>query len=307
MRISQAGANSTSTAWSGSWQQRAKSGLPAAFFAPFFTALRAGLAEPPAQPPPLVQSSLNMMLSEKAGILFFADKPEFVNQVRAAAKPGETDFAVLSPEAFKQMLASDFTGRLLLALAAAAVAVVLIVALFMRSLRLTILALAPVVTTAIVLGGFLAVTGIPLNLIIAMAGIILTGLSIDYGIYAVQAFQDGPGSSIPFAMGMSAATTVFATAALLFSKHPILFHIGLTLTVGITIAYLTGRLVVPALLRLHRKTVILLTFGLSAAIVLSGCRSFQTAATPELTNNSGRNWRSGGAESTASQIQAKVT
>lgn len=263
----------------------AKSGLPAAFFAPFFTALRAGLAEPPAQPPPLVQSSLDMMLSEKAGILFFADKPEFINQVRAAAKPGETDFAVVSPEAFKQMLASDFTGRLLLALAAASIAVVLIVALFMRSLRLTVLALAPVVTTAIVLGGFLAVTGIPLNLIIAMAGIILTGLSIDYGIYAVQAFQDGPSSSIPFAMGMSAATTVFATAALLFSKHPILFHIGLTLTVGITVAYLTGYLVVPALLRLRipKNRIVLLTFGLSAAIVLSGCRSFQTAATPELT------------------------
>ncbi|HOG50445.1 MAG TPA: hypothetical protein PKY10_07645, partial [Lentisphaeria bacterium] len=263
----------------------AKRGLPAAFFAPFFTAIRDGLAEPPTQPPPLVQASLNMMLSEQAGILFFADKPELVNQVRAAAKPGETDFAVVSPEAFKQMLASDFTGRLLLALAAAGVAVVLIVALFMRSLPLTVLALAPVITTAIVLGGFLAATGIPLNLIVAMAGIILTGLSIDYGIYAVQAFQDGPSSSIPFAMSMSAATTVFATAALLFSKHPILFHIGLTLTVGITVAYLTGRLVVPALLRLPKpkNRLILLTFGLSAAIVLSGCRNFQATATPELT------------------------
>ena len=261
------------------------SGLPTAFFAPFFTAVRAGLAQPPAQPPALVQSSLNLMLSEQAGTMFFADAPELVNRVRAAARPGETDYAIVSPEAFKQMLAGDFTGRLFRALAAAGAAVVLIVALFLRSLRLTALALAPVVTTALVLGGFLAVTGIPLNLIIALAGIILTGLTIDYGIFAVHASLEGPGSGIPAAMGMSAATTVFATAALLFSKHPILFHIGLALTIGITTAYLTGLLVVPALFRLgkHQNRVLLLTFALSAAILLSGCRSFQTAANPELT------------------------
>ncbi len=288
----------------------ASSGLPAAFFSPFFTAIRTGLAQPPAHPPALVQSALNLMLSKQAGTLFFADEPELVNRVRTAARPAETDYAVVSPEAFKQMLASDFTGRLLRALAAAGVAVVLIVALFLRSLRLTVLALAPVVTTALVLGGFLAVTGIPLNLIIALAGIILTGLTIDYGIFAVQASQDGPGSGIPAAMGMSAATTVFATAALLFSKHPILFHIGLALTVGITVAYLTGLLVVPALLRLGKpqNRVPLLTFGLSAAILLSGCCSFQAAATPELTERLRQEltlWRQQAPRQ--ARFQAKVT
>ena len=256
-------------------------GLPASFYNPFFAAIRHGLDSPPAQPPPLIAAALGLMLSEQAGTLFFADAPGPISQVRAAARPNEAGFAIVSPEAFRQMLADDFAGRLLRALAAAGVAVILLVTLFLRSRRLTVLALLPVVTTAVALAGFLAWTGIPLNLIIALAGVILTGLTIDYGIFAVHAFREGSGSTIPAAMAMSAATTLFATAALLFSKHPILFHVGLTLTVGITTAALTGLFVVPALGRLgqSQNRGRLLTSGLIAAILLTGCRSL--TPTPE--------------------------
>jgi predicted RND superfamily exporter protein len=46
---------------------------------------------------------------------------------------------------------------------------------------------------------------------------------------------------------VSALTTVIGTAALLLAWHPVLFSMGLTLTIGILAGYVTAMWVVPAL------------------------------------------------------------
>lgn len=125
-----------------------------------------------------------------AAVLFFPDEPELVRAVRAAAA-GEPECAVVSPGAFEQMLADDFGGRFLKVLAAAAAGVLALAAFFFRSAALTFLAAVPAVTAMAVLGAVFALCGTALNLIVCFTGIMLAGLTIDYGIFAVYAAKGG--------------------------------------------------------------------------------------------------------------------
>lgn len=206
-----------------------------------------------------------------AAVLFFPDEPELVRAVRAAAA-GEPECAVVSPGAFEQMLADDFGGRFLKVLAAAAAGVLALAAFFFRSAALTFLAAVPAVTAMAVLGAVFALCGTALNLIVCFTGIMLAGLTIDYGIFAVYAAKEGRGSTLPAAMGISAATTVFGAAALLFSSHPVLFHTGFALVVGVSVACAAGLLVVPALWTLFKRRG-WVAGALLAAVLLAGCRS----------------------------------
>ena len=252
-----------------------KRGLPAGFFAPFFAGVRQGVAEPGTEPPALVRAVRDRMVRANGGgyaaVLFFPDEPELVRAVRAAAA-GEPECAVVSPGAFEQMLADDFGGRFLKVLAAAAAGVLALAAFFFRSAALTFLAAVPAVTAMAVLGAVFALCGTALNLIVCFTGIMLAGLTIDYGIFAVYAAKEGRGSTLPAAMGISAATTVFGAAALLFSSHPVLFHTGFALVVGVSVACAAGLLVVPALWTLFKRRG-WVAGALLAAVLLAGCRS----------------------------------
>lgn len=250
-------------------------GMPADFFSPFFRGIRQGLAEPGENPPALIQMVLNRMVRANgdgyAAVLLFEDEPELVRAVRAdtAGRPG---CAVVSFDAFEQMLADNFGARFLKVLMAAAVGVLVLTALFFRSAALTFLAAVPTVTAATVLGAVFALGGMALNLIVCFAGIMLSGLTIDYGIFAVYAAKHGRGSSLPLAMEISAATTVFGAAALLFSSHPVLFYTGFALVVGVFVACVTGLLVVPALWTLFRRRG-WVAGALLAVLLLAGCRN----------------------------------
>ena len=252
-----------------------KRGLPAGFFAPFFAGVRQGVAEAGTEPPALVRAVRDRMVRANGGgyaaVLFFPDEPELVRAVRAAAV-GEPECAVVSPGAFEQMLADDFGGRFLKVLAAAAAGVLALAAFFFRSAALTFLAAVPAVTAMAVLGAVFALCGTALNLIVCFTGIMLAGLTIDYGIFAVYAAKEGRGSTLPAAMGISAATTVFGAAALLFSSHPVLFHTGFALVVGVSVACAAGLLVVPALWTLFKRRG-WVAGALLAAVLLAGCRS----------------------------------
>ena len=252
-----------------------KRGLPAGFFAPFFAGVRQGVAEPGTEPPALVRAVRDRMVRANGGgyaaVLFFPDEPELVRAVRAAAA-GEPECAVVSPGAFEQMLADDFGGRFLKVLAAAAAGVLALAAFFFRSAALTFLAAVPAVTAMAVLGAVFALCGTALNLIVCFTGIMLAGLTIDYGIFAVYAAKEGRSSTLPAAMGISAATTVFGAAALLFSSHPVLFHTGFALVVGVSVACAAGLLVVPALWTLFKRRG-WVAGALLAAVLLAGCRS----------------------------------
>jgi predicted RND superfamily exporter protein len=55
------------------------------------------------------------------------------------------------------------------------------------------------------------------------------------------------------AVWVSALTTIVGAFSLLFARHPVLFSIGLTLTMGLTAGCLAAQFIVPALYRMYVK------------------------------------------------------
>lgn len=96
----------------------------------------------------------------------------------------------------------------------------------------------------------MALLGLPLNTSNLIAGIIVLGLCIDYGICMVYARWRGMSRDVFRAVTLSATTTVLGAAALLLARHPAFFSIGVTLVAGVAAGYLAAALLLPALLTL---------------------------------------------------------
>ena len=88
-----------------------------------------------------------------------------------------------------------------------------------------------------VLGG---ATGFRATPAAAFALVLLTGLAVDYGIYAVCRRNDPDMPEVRTPVVLSAVTTVAGAGALLVSKHPALFGTGAVLAPGIAAACVCG-------------------------------------------------------------------
>ncbi len=143
-------------------------------------------------------------------------------------------------------------------LVAALVLVAIMLGVTYRRLRPTLVALVPLLLTVVALLGFIAASGIQLNLITAVASSIVIGVGIDYAIHFVAAIDiaraDGPGyvlrairragrPIVANAVGIALALT-----ALLISPLRPHHHISGIMWVSMTVAALGALLVIPALL-----------------------------------------------------------
>jgi len=138
------------------------------------------------------------------------------------------------------------------------VLVAVMLALAYRKLRQTLVALAPVALTVLTMLGFIAVSGIQLNLLTAVISGIVIGVGIDYSIHYVAAIdnarRDGPGYVLraidragrPIAAnGLGIAV---ALSALWLSPLKIHSQVSMIMWVAMITAALTAIVVVPALL-----------------------------------------------------------
>lgn len=143
-----------------------------------------------------------------------------------------------------------------LAVAFALVTVLLAVAY--RRVRETLVSLLPIALTVAVLLGFLAVSGINLNLLTAVLSSIVIGVGIDYAIHLVAAIDlersAGPGYAVrgvraagrPIvanALGIAVGMTALWLSPL--AIHP---QISMVMWVSMTVAAATALLVIPAFL-----------------------------------------------------------
>jgi uncharacterized protein len=127
-----------------------------------------------------------------------------------------------------------------------------------RRLRPTLVALLPLILTIVALLGFIAASGIQLNLITAVASSIVIGVGIDYAVHFVAAIDHarpgGPGyvmrgidragrPIVANALGIAIALT-----ALLLSPLRPHHHISGIMWVSMTVAALGALLVIPLLL-----------------------------------------------------------
>ena len=266
--------------------QKAK--LPPAFFDGFFKSINqtiaTGLKTPP---PPLIQMIHKHLIRDypdsTTAIMFL---PKFVDNhlqifVDKILPILPKNAALLSSDVFRLAVAIDTGPRFTKTVIIIIPLLIFCLLCAFRSPMQILLILLPG-STAILWGlGLAAACGFKLNLVNLFSIVMLTGLVIDYGIFALHHARQ-PSSSIPTAMLLSALTTILTTGALLASKHPVMFSTGLVLSFGILLTATTALFVIPSLVQIlpflkHKSVSLILPLIL---LFSSSCASLQTEKFP---------------------------
>jgi len=221
-------------------------------FAPFFERLHegtAGLADDPGEN--MVLDNLKDRFIQTPNgryqtLSFFPDRPEVVTALNGVLK-GRADAMIVSRTALSGILSEAFTGEVVRTSLLGALIIVLLAFLFIRRVPLTLIALTPAVAAVAGLLAVMAVIQRPLNVANLISGIVVFGLSIDFGMNILHACQHPQGRHARTAVTFAAITTVLGAAALLFAHHPAMYSIGLTLVIGTGLGYVAAMWMVPVL------------------------------------------------------------
>ena len=227
-----------------------KHGLPEKFFQPFFDRLRNAVASDSLDLPPMLDSVMKKMVKEHPGgasaVAILPDDPDSMPKIRGLLKRyGGGHCALLSKEYFRRMILDELGGRFLWILPLSILSALLLAFAVFRKISDVLLAMTPVFVSfcgLFLLGGL---TGSKATPAAAFALILLTGLAVDYGIYAVSQLRNPEMISARSSVLLSALTTVAGAGALVLSRHPALFWTGVVLSVGIALACLSGLYLVP--------------------------------------------------------------
>ena len=252
-----------------------KHGLPEPFFQPFFTQLKNAVKSEDLTLPPMFDAIAKKMIREQSGtasaIALVEDNERTAGLIRQKLKEyGDCHCALLSKEGFKQMVREDLGGRFLWILPLSILAALVLAYAVFRNIGDVLFAMVPVYVSFCGLFLLGALTGFKATPAAAFAMILLTGLAIDYGIYAVSQLRHPDKISVQSSVFLSAATTVAGAGALVFSKHPALFGTGVVLSIGITLACLSGLFLVPMLKKSKTSSVLSAILFL---FLLTGCAS----------------------------------
>lgn len=129
--------------------------------------------------------------------------------------------------------------------------IVCLIWFFFRRPMPVLAALAPVLSalSSMAIFNYLCIKDI--NLMHILIGILVIGISVDYGIFAVCACQSAIYKTTFFAVSMCAISTLSGFGILTMAEHPALHTIGATVLAGIGAAWPTAKWITPALLKLH--------------------------------------------------------
>ncbi len=142
----------------------------------------------------------------------------------------------------QRSLERDFRHFLL----GASIMVVLVLALAFRRVRPIVLSLLPAVTGLEVMLAVMVLAGMRVNLFNMAAGVLVIGLSIDYGVFMVRRRHEHDRATDRAVMA-SALTTICGFGALSLARHPAMFSLGMTVVLGIIPAMICALVVLPAL------------------------------------------------------------
>ncbi|MBU1430943.1 MMPL family transporter [Myxococcota bacterium] len=240
------------------WHQQAEAaGIEPSAFEPAWADLRAAQAAPPVTSADLQGSPaaplLRRMIAARPGqarvmLIAYTDdprRPALPPQLRSAlsALPGvavisEASLASAGVEAVMDGVAA--LSALSLALIAG------LLALYYGRPRLALAALSPVLMAFLVTWGVMGWLEAPFNLVSVGAFALLAGVAVDYGIFMTDALRAGRQPQTRRAVGLAALTTLLGFASLLLARSPVMFSLGLAVSVGVLAALWTTHVALPA-------------------------------------------------------------
>jgi len=184
---------------------------------------------------------------------FFPDDRNFVDALMPISERYADSF-IVSRKAVSSKVSAFTFGEVKFLVPVALLLNVVLTWFFFRNIRETIIALVPLFTGIIWLAGFMVLLHIPLDVVNIIGIVIVTGVIVDYGIGVTYEYQYNLKIGTIMAVSLSAVTTILGSGVLLFAKHPVMFSIGVGMTVSVFIGYLTSIFVVPSLCDMFVKT-----------------------------------------------------
>ncbi len=157
------------------------------------------------------------------------DQRNFAEHIAARAKSGMGHFALWT-----------------------AIAVGTIVYLTLSSIELIIATLLPIGFGLLWTLGLMGLLGLPINVMNCVFVIFVIGMGEDYSVFLATSKMDEWHGHPPrihatsAAVLISAATTIFGFAVLIFARHPVLFSMGTTVLLGMISAFIATLVITPA-------------------------------------------------------------
>lgn len=186
----------------------------------------------------------------------FNEQPlaEFVTQIKSV-DPHATGEPVSVYESFK-ILKLSYLQAFLYALGG----VVLILLIAFRSLRSTLLGVAPLAVGLLLMVGGMWLFGLKFNVANIIVMPLLLGVGIDSAIYIISRHLKGEESPVEVATSsagkgvfLNALTILFSFGALMVARHQGVFSIGAVMSLGMTAIVLAFLVFLPALLLVSVK------------------------------------------------------
>lgn len=245
-------------AWEAFWESRrallrwdlnaaaAPLGFSEKAFDPFFRFLEsaAPLFDPAAERVGMLAPLISPYLRDQgeAGVLAVAMVPEKNVDLAALVALEAAGTRVLSPRRWRERTEVHLAGDAARLMGLAGGVVVLLTVAHFRRVRPVLGALAPVLAALSAVSLLLLATGGEVNVMHLMTGLLVMGLSVDYGIFTVKSAV-GAG----LAVTLCAGSTLAGFGLLALADHPALQALGSTVLVGILAAWAAALLVTPTL------------------------------------------------------------
>ncbi|MBW2081273.1 MAG: MMPL family transporter [Deltaproteobacteria bacterium] len=132
---------------------------------------------------------------------------------------------------------------------AAGIIIICLIWFFFRMPMPVLGTLAPVLSALSSMAIFNYLCNKDINLMHILIGIMVIGISVDYGIFVVCACQRAISKTTFFAVSMCAVSTLSGFGVLSLAEHPALHTLGTTVLVGIGAAWPTALWITPTILK----------------------------------------------------------
>ena len=162
---------------------------------------------------------------------------------------------VFEPTLFSRSLGDLLFSTFAKMLGIIALAVVVLLFFFFMDLRLTAVALLPILFAMVCTLGTLELMGHPLDIPALMLAIVVVGMGIDYTLFTIRAHQRYIDPAHPsfarvrMAVFMAAASTLVGFGVLCTADHALLKSAGLTSLLGIGYSLLGALVILPPILK----------------------------------------------------------
>ena len=222
-------------------------------FDPFLALIRADTPGPERLEKSAIFTQMESRFVKKraGGYWFMSFFPDTEETLRAVGDiMGDMpDAFVVSRRALADALAEAISSEVVRISILALFLILLVTFVLMRDVRMALAALLPAATGVLWLFAVMTLTGLSINVANMMAGIVVVGLCMDYGIFMAHSWSQGERvlALTRRAVTLSAVTTLIGAGVLIFARHPALFSIGVTLVVGVASGYGAAVLGTPGL------------------------------------------------------------